>query len=129
MIEGEVRRVKVCRGCCCGVKTGQKSGAEDRVLALKQLEQVGIEVDLTDCLGPCEKGDVVVILPTASERKLGHKPLWLGSMHSLTLTRLLAEFVMKDFPENLQHYPELRELRIQPPRKGKKEIYEIKKMA
>jgi hypothetical protein len=111
------------------VKPGQKLGAEDRAMALKQLEQVGIEVELTDCLGPCEKGDIAVVLPTATERKLGHKPLWLGSMHSLTLTRLLAQFVMKDFPENLHHYPELQELKIQPPRKGKKESYEIKKMA
>jgi hypothetical protein len=129
MIEGELRRVKLCRGCCCGVKPGQKLGAEDRAIALKQLEQVGIEVEFTDCLGPCEKGDIAVVLPTATERKLGHKPLWLGSMHSLTLTRLLAQFVMKDFPENLHHYPELQGLKIQPPRKGKKEVYEIKKMA
>jgi len=129
MIEGEVRRVKLCRGCCCGVKPGHRMGADDRVSALKQLQDVGVLVDLTDCLGPCEKGDIAVVLPTASERKVGHKPLWFGSMHSLTLTRLLAEFVMKDFPNNLQHYPELQELKIQPPRKGKKDVYEIQKMA
>jgi (2Fe-2S) ferredoxin len=125
----EIRRVKICRGCCCGVKTGQKNGAELREQALLMLEGAGIQVERTECLGPCDQGDIVVVLPTPSERRRGYKPIWLGRMHSFTLTTLLAELLLKGFFESFEKYPELKERKIQPPRKKKKEIYDVQKYA
>jgi hypothetical protein len=48
-------------------------------------------------------------------------------MHSFTLTTLLAECLIKGFPESINSFPELQERKINPPRRKKKEIYEIKK--
>ena len=123
----EVRRVKICRGCCCGKKTGQSSGADLRETALSMLHEFNVQVETTECLGPCEQGDIVVILPTLSERLSGLKPLWFGQMHSFTLTALLAECLMKGFPESINNFPELQERKINPPRRKRKEIYEIEK--
>jgi len=123
----EARRVKICRGCCCGKKTGQSSGADLRETALSMLREFNVQVELTECLGPCEQGDIVVVLPTPSERLSGQRPLWFGQMHSFTLTTLLAECLIKGFLESINNFPELEERKINPPRRKKKEIYEIKK--
>ena len=108
----EARRVKICRGCCCGKKTGQSSGADLRETALSMLREFKVQVELTECLGPCEQGDIVVVLPTPSERLSGQRPLWFGQMHSFTLTTLLAECLIKGFPESINNFPELEKFKI-----------------
>ena len=119
-IPDEIRRVRICRGCCCGKKSRQKDEGQLREKALSLLNESGIQVERTDCLGPCSEGDIVVVLPTASERRQGIRPLWFGRMHSLPFTKLLAQCILDGFPDSLSNYPELERRRIKSPRrKGK----------
>jgi (2Fe-2S) ferredoxin len=37
-----------------------------------------VAVTVSDCLGPCERRDVVVVRPSRSGRAHGGRPVWLG---------------------------------------------------
>jgi len=123
----EKRRLRVCRGCCCGKKTGQRTNAEERLSLLVLITEIEVEVVTTECLGPCELGDVVVVMPTKQERLMGHRPIWFGGMHSVVLTNLLIQWLITDYPKNQERYPELIELKIKTRKQNIKEleIYEI----
>lgn len=55
-------RVWVCRGCCCGTKK-QHPGIDHKELervARAGAAEAGAKYQVTDCLGPCGQGNVVV---------------------------------------------------------------------
>jgi (2Fe-2S) ferredoxin len=91
------------------------------------ITEIDVEVVTTECLGPCELGDVVVVMPTKQERLMGHRPIWFGGMHSVVLTNLLIQWLITDYPKNQERYPELMELKIKTRKQNIKEleIYEI----
>lgn len=73
--------VSACRGCCCG--TVRKHPTVDHHGQLAQLRS-GLDgfanLRTTDCLGSCERSNVVVVSPSRSGRQAGGRPVWLGGV-------------------------------------------------
>ena len=73
--------VTVCRGCCCG--TEKKHPDTDHDGQLTHLEQAagpGRVRVVTDCLGACDRSNVVVVVPSPIGRLLGGRPTWVGQI-------------------------------------------------
>jgi (2Fe-2S) ferredoxin len=73
--------VTVCRGCCCGTRA--KHPDVDHAAQLDQLRGgiVGTNrVRTSDCLGACDRSNVIVVSPSAAGRQVGARPVWLGNV-------------------------------------------------
>ncbi|WP_134741528.1 (2Fe-2S) ferredoxin domain-containing protein [Nocardioides sp. 503] len=101
--------VTVCRGCCCGTAT--KRPLVDhaaRLEALRRLLDGTARVRVTDCLGPCERSDVMVVSPSPEGRRSGGRPVWLGQVNGRHEPSALADWVaaggpgLADVPESLR---------------------------
>jgi hypothetical protein len=72
----------VCRGCCCG--DGRKHPGFDHEWQLARLRAAaaasggGFAVRTTDCLGPCDQANVIVVQPSAVGRRAGGRAAWVG---------------------------------------------------
>ncbi|MFF3736512.1 (2Fe-2S) ferredoxin domain-containing protein [Streptomyces sp. NPDC002566] len=71
----------VCRGCCCG--DARKHPGFDHAWQLDRLRAAaasdgGFAVRTTDCLGPCDQANVVVVQPSAAGRRAGGRATWVG---------------------------------------------------
>ncbi|MGP4001800.1 (2Fe-2S) ferredoxin domain-containing protein [Streptomyces sp. 8N706] len=72
----------VCRGCCCG--DPRKHPGVDHQGQLDRLEAAAagsggrLAVRTTDCLGPCEYANVVVVQPSGAGRRKGGRATWVG---------------------------------------------------
>lgn len=75
--------VLVCRGCCCG--TTRKAPEVDHEAQVSQLRSaalaVGARFHVVDCLGPCERANVVVV-------RDGDRRFWLGEIGDDETTQL-----------------------------------------
>ncbi|MFI6034656.1 (2Fe-2S) ferredoxin domain-containing protein [Streptomyces sp. NPDC051315] len=74
--------VVVCRGCCCG-DARKHPGYDhawqlDRLRAAASASDGGFEVRTTDCLGPCDQANVIVVQPSAAGRRAGGRATWVG---------------------------------------------------
>ncbi|NJC66211.1 (2Fe-2S) ferredoxin domain-containing protein [Planosporangium flavigriseum] len=84
----------VCRGCCCG--SAGKHPDVDHAARLARLERFAAEhpaaasVRTSECLGPCEHADVVVVRPSPAGRARGGRPVWFGLVDDYALDRLIA---------------------------------------
>ncbi|MEU0336494.1 (2Fe-2S) ferredoxin domain-containing protein [Streptomyces sp. NPDC006193] len=108
----------VCRGCCCG-DPGRHPGA-DHAGQLERLRAAGaeggFEVRVSDCLGPCDQANVIVVRPSAAGRGAGGRPVWLGFALDDDSTAEIAQWARAGGP-GLAEPPLALELqRIQPPR-------------
>ena len=84
--------VVVCRGCCCGDarklpqsrlrSTGGTPIGTDHAWQLELLRagaaEHGFQVRTTDCLGPCDQANVIVVRPSAAGRRAGGRAAWIG---------------------------------------------------
>ncbi|BBY28772.1 (2Fe-2S) ferredoxin domain-containing protein [Mycolicibacterium sediminis] len=71
--------VTVCRGWCCGtVKKHPTIDHEARLARLRDLVEGIGNLRTSDCLGPCERSNVVVVSPSAPGHRAGGRPAWLG---------------------------------------------------
>lgn len=89
----------VCRGCCCG--TERKSPGVDHAAVLTTLNAAAGEsatVRVADCLGPCERADVVVVGPSPEGRQRGARPVWLARTGSVRVADALAEWTRAGGP-------------------------------
>ncbi|MFF5189179.1 (2Fe-2S) ferredoxin domain-containing protein [Streptomyces sp. NPDC000345] len=72
----------VCRGCCCG--DARKHPGYDHDWQLERLVAAAsdaggaFQVRTTDCLGPCDQANVVVVQPSAAGRRAGGRATWVG---------------------------------------------------
>ncbi|MFF6803955.1 (2Fe-2S) ferredoxin domain-containing protein [Streptomyces sp. NPDC012616] len=72
----------VCRGCCCG--DGRKHPGFDHDWQLARLRAAAdasggaFAVRTTDCLGPCDQANVIVVQPSAAGRRAGGRAAWVG---------------------------------------------------
>lgn len=59
---GQKTTVWVCRGCCCGTAKKHPDAPHDRLLEVARQggRDAGAKVKVTDCLGPCGQGNIVV---------------------------------------------------------------------
>ncbi|GAA0448891.1 hypothetical protein GCM10010361_11140 [Streptomyces olivaceiscleroticus] len=72
----------VCRGCCCG--NARKHPGFDHAWQLARLQAAAREsngrlaVRTTDCLGPCDQANVIVVQPSGAGRRMGGRATWVG---------------------------------------------------
>jgi predicted metal-binding protein len=82
----------VCRGCCCG--TTRKHPELDHGAQLARLREAaaagGAKVIATDCLGPCDRSNVVVLRGPAAD---GCATVWIAQLLEDEATDLLAAFL------------------------------------
>ena len=94
-------RVLVCRGCCCGRERGRADATSARRLELLSDLLAGTPVEVVvshDCLGPCERSDVVVVRPGAEGRAAGGRPIWLGYTGTDACVREIAAWASAGGP-------------------------------
>jgi hypothetical protein len=103
--------VTVCRGCCCG--TAKKHPDTDHQAQLSWLrEQLRGVADLrvTDCLGPCERSNVLVVTPSQGGHRQGGRSTWLGYVFTEEAGSAIADWLREggpgvaDFPRGLRRY-------------------------
>ena len=91
--------VTVCRGCCCG--TSKKRPGVDhaaRLDALGDLLGDAARLRVTDCLGPCERSDVIVVSPSPTGRRAGGRPVWLGQLNGRHESPAIADWIQAGGP-------------------------------
>jgi hypothetical protein len=86
--------VLVCRGCCCGSATKHPGVDHEGQLAafIEAVNSVpGARLVVTECLGPCEQANVVVVRARgrrADGRRIA--PVWFGNVVGYPLTAALC---------------------------------------
>lgn len=85
--------VLVCRGCCCGtLRKHPDTDHQGQVAALR--EAVGTAaVREVDCLGRCDRSNVVVV------RRRGAAAAWLGPVLTEAVTAAVADWAAAGAPE------------------------------
>lgn len=79
----------VCRGCCCGTEGKHPRVDHDAQIAALEAavaDRARTKVHITDCLGPCERSNVIVV-------RSGRTKRWFGGMLGTMVTQSLAEWV------------------------------------
>ena len=75
-------RVALCRGCCCG--TVQKRPGVDHDAQRRRLHALAAAGTIvcreTECLGPCDSANVLVVNPAPPARRSGARPTWFGEV-------------------------------------------------
>ncbi|WP_326594550.1 (2Fe-2S) ferredoxin domain-containing protein [Streptomyces sp. NBC_01803] len=102
--------VAVCRGCCCG--TTRMVPRLDHAAQLVDLRTAlaGVAtVRSTDCLGVCERANVIVIQPSAEGREAGGRPVWLGQVNDPDAVADITAWVNDGGP-GLAEAPEVLDL-------------------
>ncbi|MDL2076051.1 (2Fe-2S) ferredoxin domain-containing protein [Streptomyces sp. GXMU-J15] len=113
--------VVVCRGCCCG--NAAKHPGADHAAQLERLRAAsaehGFRLRTTDCLGPCDQANVVVVAPSPAGRRAGGRPTWVGFATDTDSTEEIANWVAAGGP-GVAEPPLTLELQfIDPPREGR----------
>lgn len=89
--------VVLCRGCCCGNPAkhpGTDHEQQAAALAAAVAGVPGARLVTTNCLGPCELANVVVIRRRAPGPGAARKPpLWLGSVSDPADTAALSRWI------------------------------------
>ncbi|MFL6158458.1 MAG: (2Fe-2S) ferredoxin domain-containing protein [Marmoricola sp.] len=83
MSSPDLPTITVCRGCCCG--TEAKHPGIDHAARLERLREQAdgvARVRIADCLGPCERSDVIVVGPSRKARRAGARTVWMGRISS-----------------------------------------------
>ena len=79
-------KVWVCRGCCCGTRA-KHPGVDHAALERRLREgasRAGYRYEVTDCLGPCGQGNVVVVRSAGRVR-------WFRRMNAELPTEALVD--------------------------------------
>ena len=106
-------QVTVCRDCCCG---GPKVTGVDHGEQLARLRREA-PVRVSDCLGVCERANVVVVRPSAAGRAAGARPVWLGLVNGQDATEDVAGWIRAGGP-GIAPIPNILDLHVfTPPRR------------
>ncbi|WP_406354086.1 (2Fe-2S) ferredoxin domain-containing protein [Streptomyces sp. NBC_00658] len=113
----------VCRGCCCG--NPRKYPADDHTWQLERL-RAGAEasggrfaVRTSDCLGPCDQANVVVVQPSGAGRRGGGQVTWIGFAMGDDCTEELIEWAAAGGPGIAQPPAALELQFVRPPREAR----------
>ncbi|MCI3156321.1 (2Fe-2S) ferredoxin domain-containing protein [Streptomyces sp. GB4-14] len=90
--------VAVCRGCCCGTPKIPGLVHAAQLRDLRQAVGGAARVRVTDCLDACERANVIVIQPSATGRRAGGRPVWLGLVNDRDATADIAAWVASGGP-------------------------------
>lgn len=74
--------MSVCRGCCCGTRAKHPDTDHSGQLAALRaaINGTSVRLRITDCLDACEHSNVVIVGPSATGRRAGGRPVWLGEI-------------------------------------------------
>ncbi len=99
--------VLACRGCCCGTERKHPGVDHQALLDVMEKQVAGSTTRLrvTDCLGPCERSNVVAV-------RRGEDRFWFGNMHGALVTESLAEWAANGAKGQVP--PELEIFRFSP---------------
>ncbi|MFI6468990.1 (2Fe-2S) ferredoxin domain-containing protein [Streptomyces sp. NPDC050516] len=92
----------VCRGCCCG--NPRKHPGTDHAGQLERLSTAAADsvgrftIRTTDCLGPCDQANVVVLQPSTEGRRHGGWAVWIGFAMDDGLTDDLLRWIDQGGP-------------------------------
>lgn len=103
--------VAMCRGCCCGT-TRKHSGFDHdaQEVILRELLKDISNFRITDCLGPCERSNVLVVSPSRNGHRHGGRPTWLGFVLDEAATTDITNWLcnggpgLAQLPHNLTRY-------------------------
>ncbi|NBE55767.1 (2Fe-2S) ferredoxin domain-containing protein [Streptomyces boluensis] len=115
--------VVVCRGCCCG--NARKYPGTDHVWQLDRLEAAAaasggtLSVRTSDCLGPCDQANVIVVQPSSAGRLAGGKATWIGFAMDDDCTDELLDWVTAGGPGVAAPPPTLELQFVKPPREAR----------
>ncbi|WP_234436254.1 (2Fe-2S) ferredoxin domain-containing protein [Streptomyces sp. NRRL S-813] len=111
----------VCRGCCCG--NPRKHPGTDHAWQLDRLRagaaEGGFQVRTTDCLGPCDQANVIVVQPSAAGRRAGGRAVWVGFATDDDCTDDLLRWAQAGGPGIAEPPPALALQLIRPPREAR----------
>ncbi|TRW79120.1 (2Fe-2S) ferredoxin domain-containing protein [Mycolicibacterium sp. 018/SC-01/001] len=103
--------VTLCRGCCCGTsKKHPDNDHEAQVSSLRTVLHEVADLRITDCLGPCERSNVLVVTPSADGYRRGGRSTWLGYVFDETSGSAIAEWLrdgglgVSEFPRSLRRH-------------------------
>lgn len=101
--------VTVCRGCCCGTaKKHPRIDHDAQLVELRDLVHGVADLRVTDCLGPCERSNVMVVSPSRDGRQGGGRSTWLGQVLDGEAGSAIAGWLrdggpgLADFPRSLR---------------------------
>ncbi|MBV7694416.1 (2Fe-2S) ferredoxin domain-containing protein [Streptomyces sp. TRM70350] len=116
----------VCRGCCCG--NGRKHPGTDHAWQLDRLRAAaadsggGFAVRTTDCLGPCDQANVVVVQPSTAARRAGARAVWVGFAMDDDCTGDLIDWAAAGGPGLAEPAVALQLQFIRPPREKRARV-------
>lgn len=90
----------VCGTCAGESLGGPDDGARDEQMrVLRDLAgELGAALTVVDCLDACERGDVVVVRPSAAGRAIGAAPVWLQRLAGPSAMGELREWLAAGGP-------------------------------
>ncbi|TDL08304.1 (2Fe-2S) ferredoxin domain-containing protein [Mycolicibacterium obuense] len=110
--------VTLCRGCCCGTSKKHPDYDHDAQVSSLSALLVGVaDLRITDCLGPCERSNVLVVTPSADGHRGGGRSTWLGYVFDETAGSAIAEWLCDGGPGVSEFPRSLRRHRFNRPRK------------
>ncbi|NGO14569.1 (2Fe-2S) ferredoxin domain-containing protein [Streptomyces sp. HC44] len=113
----------VCRGCCCG--NPRKLLGTDHAWQLDRLRAAAADsggrltVRTTDCLGPCDQANVIVVQPSAAGRRAGGRATWIGFALDDDCTEELLAWTIAGGPGIAEPPPTLELQFVRPPREAR----------
>ncbi|MFJ6983169.1 MULTISPECIES: (2Fe-2S) ferredoxin domain-containing protein [unclassified Streptomyces] len=116
--------VVVCRGCCCG--DARKHPGFDHAWQLARLRAGAaasagaFQVRTTDCLGPCDQANVLVVQPSAAGRRAGGKATWVGFAMDEDCTEEVLSWAAAGGPGMAAPPPALELQFVAPPRPARR---------
>lgn len=109
----------VCRGCCCGNARKHRGFDHDgqlaRLRAAARDSEGRLAVRTTDCLGPCDQANVLVVQPSGSGRRNGGRAAWIGFAMSDDATEDVLRWAADGGPGIAAPPPALELRFIRPP--------------
>ncbi|MDI2128416.1 (2Fe-2S) ferredoxin domain-containing protein [Yinghuangia seranimata] len=110
----------MCRGCCCGTAKvpGVDHDGQLRGLAAA-LGADTARLRVSDCLGPCAYGNVVVVQPSRRGRAQGARPVWLAAVNDDDAADDIAAWTRAGGPGIAEAPPVLSLYEFTPPRRAR----------
>ncbi len=113
--------IVVCRGCCCG--DPRKHPGTDHAWQLDRLRsgaaEHGFHVRTTECLGPCDQANVIVVQPSADGRRAGGRAVWIGFAMDDDCTEEVVNWAAAGGPGVAQPPATLELQFVRPPREAR----------
>lgn len=113
----------VCRGCCCG--NPRRNPGSDHAWQLERLRAGAADsggcftVRTTDCLGPCDQANVIVVQPSTAGRVAGGRATWIGFAMDDACTDDLLDWAAAGGPGVAEPSAALELQFVRPPREAR----------